>query len=363
MDAYRQLIFPCLRQLDPEAVHDATVIALALAQRSAIGRWLLRTIRGPVPFRPVMVGGLTFPNVLGIAAGFDKEARVAPGLAALGFGHVEVGTLTPYPQAGNPRPRVFRLPADRALINRMGFPNQGIAAALLHLRRIAGQPRNFVLGVSLGKQRETPLGDAARDYVAVMEAVYPFTDYLAVNVSSPNTPGLRALQDERYLASLLSTLDQRRGQLAERYRMKRHPLWLKVAPDLSDAELEQIVAAALDAGIDGIIATNTTTARPDLRDPLKSEDGGLSGAPLAARSLEVLATLRALAGPALPLISVGGIFSAADVAARLAAGASLVQIYTGLVYEGPAVAGRILRGLASSKDSAGADPPAVLSRD
>jgi dihydroorotate dehydrogenase len=362
MDAYRQLIFPCLRQLDPETAHDATVTALALAQRTAIGRWLLQTIRGPVPPRPVEVAGLTYPNVLGVAAGFDKEARVAAGLAALGFGHVEVGTLTPYPQAGNPRPRVFRLTADRALINRMGFPNQGVAAALLHLRRIAGKPRDFVLGVSLGKQRESPLGDAARDYVAVMEAVYPFTDYLAVNVSSPNTPGLRALQGERYLASLLAKLVQRRGELAEWHRMKRLPLWLKVAPDLSDAELEQVVTAALDAGIDGIIATNTTMARPDLRDPLKSEDGGLSGAPLAARSLEVLATLRRLAGPDLPLISVGGIFSAADVAWRLAAGASLVQMYTGLVYEGPAVAGRIMRELAVAGKSTVADRPEVLSR-
>jgi dihydroorotate dehydrogenase len=233
---------------------------------------------------------------------------------------------------------------------------------LLHLRRIAGQPRDFVLGVSLGKQRESPLGDAARDYVAVMEAVYPFTDYLAVNVSSPNTPGLRALQGERYLASLLAKLVQRRGELAEWHRMKRLPLWLKVAPDLSDAELEQVVTAALDAGIDGIIATNTTMARPDLRDPLKSEDGGLSGAPLAARSLEVLATLRRLAGPDLPLISVGGIFSAADVAWRLAAGASLVQMYTGLVYEGPAVAGRIMRELAVAGKSTVADRPEVLSR-
>jgi dihydroorotate dehydrogenase len=345
MDLYRQLIFPALKQFDPESVHDATVAALALAQRSALGRWLLHQIRGAVPAEPVVVSGLHFPNVLGIAAGFDKEAQVAPGLAALGFGHVEVGTLTPYPQPGNPRPRVFRLPADRALVNRMGFPNQGVAAALHHLRPLAAQPRSFVLGVSLGKQKETPLEDAARDYVAVMEAVYPFADYLAVNVSSPNTPGLRALQGEAYLTALLQTLLRRRAQLAGESGERPKPLWLKVAPDLTAVELEQIVTAALTAGVDAIIATNTTTARPNLRDPAQKQEGGLSGAPLAPRSVELLAAIRDLAGPDLPLISVGGIFSAADVAGRLAAGASLVQLYTSLIYEGPALPGRILRNL------------------
>lgn len=348
MDLYRQLIFPILKQVDPETAHAATVSALALAQQNAPGRWLLQQIRGPVPGQPVVVSGLHFPNVLGIAAGFDKDAQVARGLAALGFGHVEVGTLTPYPQLGNPRPRVFRLPADRALINRMGFPNEGVAAALIRLRRLAEQPRDFVLGVSLGKQKETPLEHAARDYIAGMEAVYPFADYLAVNVSSPNTPGLRALQGERYLTSLLQTVLQRRAELGEHAGARPKPLWLKVAPDLSRDELEQIVAAALAAGVDGLISTNTTTARPNLGDSRHNEEGGLSGAPLAPRSLEVLAQLRELVGLELPLISVGGIFSAADVAERLAAGASLVQIYTSLVYEGPALAGRVLRELASS---------------
>jgi|SRR5690606_3952017 len=346
MPLYQQLVFPLLRRFDPETVHDLTVAALALAQRNAAGRWLLQQIRGPVPPQPVVVSGLRFPNVLGIAAGFDKEAEVAPGLAALGFGHVEVGTLTPYPQPGNPRPRIFRLPDDRALINRMGFPNRGVAAALHHLRRLP-RPRDFVVGVSIGKQKETPLEDAARDYLALMNAVYPFADYLALNVSSPNTPGLRALQGKRYLTALLQTLVQRRAELAEQHGAVR-PLWLKVAPDLTPGELAQIVGAALAAGVEAIIATNTTISRPPLRSPHRDESGGLSGAPLAPLSLELLARLRELAGPDLPLVSVGGIFTVADVAERLAAGAALVQLYTGLVYEGPQVAGRILRALAAA---------------
>jgi dihydroorotate dehydrogenase len=349
MDAYRGLIFPFLQRLDPEGVHDATVRALALAQASPAGRRVLQRIRGPVREQPVVVSGLRFPNVLGVAAGFDKEAQAAPGLAALGFGHIEVGTVTPYPQPGNPRPRVFRLPTDRALINRMGFPNQGLPAILPRLRRLAMGPRVYVLGVSLGKQKETALEDAAQDYLTVMEAVYPYADYLAVNISSPNTPGLRALQSERYLAALLESLLERRERLAG-FHGRQRPMWLKVAPDLSDSELEQIVSAALAAGIDGLIATNTTTARLGLRDPRQREEGGLSGAPLAARSLEVLAAMRRLAGDELPLISAGGVFSAADVASRLGAGASLVQIYTGLVYEGPALAGRIQRELAAMDD-------------
>ncbi len=344
MAVYRRLIFPALRRLDPERVHDATVRALALAQASASGRGLLQAMRGPAPAQPVVVSGLRFPNVLGVAAGFDKGAQAAPGLAALGFGHVEVGTLTPYPQAGNPRPRVFRLPADRALINRMGFPNQGLAVILPRLRRLAAAPRDYVLGVSLGKQKETALEDAASDYLTLMEALYPYVDYLAVNISSPNTPGLRALQGERYLTGLLTTLLERGAQLARLHGRPR-PLWLKVAPDLDGGELERIVCAALAAGIHGLIATNTTTARPALQDAQQHEAGGLSGAPLAGRSLELLAAARQLAGARLPLISAGGVFTAADVAARLAAGASLVQIYTGLVYEGPALAGRILREL------------------
>ena len=350
MTLYKRIVFPLLRQLDPERIHEWTLDALALAQAWEPGRRVLQQIAGQVPSRPVELFGLTFPNVLGVAAGFDKEARVAEGLALLGFGHVEVGTLTPYPQPGNPRPRIFRLPPDRALINRMGFPNQGVAQALPRLRALAAQPRSWVLGVSLGKQKETPLAQAVDDYLVVMEAVYPYADYLAVNVSSPNTPGLRELQGQRYLARLLGRLVAARDSLAEQGGVGPRPLLLKIAPDLAPAEVDQIVAAALESGVEGMIATNTTTARSDLSHPHRAEEGGLSGAPLAERSNELIAYIHRQAGDRLPVIGVGGVFSPADVRAKINAGATLVQVYTGLAYEGPGIAGRLLRGLGDATE-------------
>lgn len=349
MSLYRRLLFPLLRRLDAERMHDAALAALEVAQATTAGRFFLRRIAGDVPRRPVRLFGLTFPNILGMAAGFDKDARVATGLACLGFGHVEVGTLTPYPQSGNPRPRVFRLPADRALINRMGFPNRGTAQAVARLRaaRAAGTQSEMVMGVSLGKQKETPLAEAAGDYVAVMRAVFPDADYLAVNVSSPNTPDLRALQGGRYLDGLLQRLAEEGEALAEEHG-QRPPLLLKIAPDLTWAEVDAIIAAALDGGVAGIIATNTTVSRRGVHDARREEEGGLSGAPLAARSNELIAYVSRQTAGRLPIIGVGGVFSAADVRAKLDAGAELVQVYTGLVYEGPAMAGRILRELERS---------------
>lgn len=354
MGFYRRRLFPLLRRLDAERVHDATLRALEAAQATSAGRFLLRSFAGDVPQQPVRAFGLTFPNVLGVAAGFDKDARVMAGLACLGFGHVEVGTLTPYPQMGNPKPRIFRLPADRALINRMGFPNEGVAQAVNRLRAMGagtagedGSPR-VVTGVSLGKQKETPLAEAAVDYIMVMRAVYPYADYLAVNVSSPNTPGLRALQGERYLERLLDRLGEEAEALAEAYG-RRRPLLLKIAPDLTPAELNVILEAALKGGVAGIIATNTTVAREGLRDRRRTEEGGLSGAPLAERSNEMISTIHRQTAGALPIIGVGGVFSAADVRAKLDAGAALVQVYTGLVYEGPGMAGRLLRRLAAGR--------------
>lgn len=333
---------------------------LELAQRWRPGRWLLRRIAGFIPHRPVQVFGLTFPNVLGVAAGFDKDARVAPGLACLGFGHVEVGTLTPRPQTGNPRPRLFRLPGDQAIINRLGFPNQGVTAAVSRLERcgdwgIRGLekgtspnpliPARFILGVSLGKQKETPLQAAAADYAAVMRAVYPYADYLAVNVSSPNTPGLRQLQGGRYLADLLQTLTSENKALAVQHGVAARPLLVKIAPDLTWAELDDILAQAMAHGVSGLIATNTTLARTGLRHPLQKESGGLSGRPLAQRSNEMITYVAGQLGDQLPVMGVGGIFTAADVKAKLDAGACLVQLYTGLVYQGPGLAGQILRQL------------------
>ena len=354
MSFYRRLLFPVLRRLDAERAHDVTLLALQAAQGTPAGRFLLRCLAGDLPQQPVRVFGLTFPNVLGVAAGFDKDARVATGLGCLGFGHVEVGTLTPYPQTGNPKPRIFRLPADRALINRMGFPNQGAVQAVARLRTMrpgaaddgaAGRP---VVGVSIGKQKETPLAQAAADYVTVMRAVYPYADYLAVNVSSPNTPGLRELQGARYLERLLGRLEEEAQALAEAHG-RRRPLLLKIAPDLAEGELDVILAAALSGGVAGIIATNTTVARQGLQDRRRAEKGGLSGAPLAERSNEVIAYVRRQTAGALPVIGVGGVFTPAGVRAKLDAGASLVQVYTGLVYEGPGMAGRLLRDLAAGR--------------
>ncbi|MCI0398317.1 MAG: quinone-dependent dihydroorotate dehydrogenase [Chloroflexi bacterium] len=344
MTLYKRIIFPLLRRLDAEQVHERTLAALELAQYTSFGHFLLRRLAGPIPRQPVHLFGLTFPNVLGVAAGFDKDARVAAGLALLGFGHVEAGTLTPQPQPGNPRPRLFRLPEDGALLNRMGFPNEGVAAAAPRLAKLAQAGRTFVLGISLGKQKETPLAEAADDYLAVMRAVYPYADYLAINVSSPNTPGLRELQGGAYLDQLLADLAAENQALAE--TMAPRPLLLKIAPDLSWPELDDILAAAERRQISGIVATNTTTGRAGLRSPLREETGGLSGRPLATRSNEVIAYIHRQTRGRLPIIGVGGVFTAADAQARLDAGAALVQVYTGLVYEGPGMAGRILRGLA-----------------
>lgn len=343
---YQQILFPFLAKFDSERVHEQTLALLALGQR----RWLrplLRLIAGPIPAQPVSLLGLTFPNVLGMAAGFDKEVRVASGLAMLGFGHVEVGTLTPRPQAGNPRPRIFRLLPEQALINRMGFPNQGVATAVPHLQALAAQPRHFVLGVSLGKQKETPLADAAEDYIAVMQAVYAQADYLAVNISSPNTPGLRELQGGNYLAHLLQALQRENRRLGQQMGKRPRPLLVKIAPDLSWAELDQILTAVQDSEVDGLIATNTTLSRDGVSGRLAEEAGGLSGRPLSQRSTEIIRYIARQGNGRWPIIGVGGISSAADIQAKLDAGASLVQLYTALIYQGPRLPGRLLRQLAA----------------
>lgn len=342
---YEKLFFPAIRHLDPEMAHDRTLNALELAQSNSLGRAMLRSIAGEVPVQPVQVGRLHFPNPLGIAAGFDKDARVVRGLALLGFGHVEVGTLTPRPQPGNPRPRIFRLPADGAVINRMGFPNGGVAAAVPRLRALAEHPHDFVLGVSLGKQKETPLADAAGDYIAVMRAVHAYADYLAVNISSPNTPGLRELQGGRYLERLLGALVAENRGLAAADKSSP-PLWVKVAPDLEPREVDEIMEALVATGVDGIIVANTTLARDGLADQARSEAGGLSGRPLRERATELIGYIHQQMRDALPIIGVGGVGSAAEAREKLDAGAAVVQIYTSMIYGGPGLPGRILRDLA-----------------
>jgi dihydroorotate dehydrogenase len=346
MGLYQQLLWPAFRSMEPEAAHDRIVQMLRLAQSNPLGRSVLRSIAGKLPSQPVTAFGLTFPNVVGVAAGFDKNVRVAPGLGELGFGHVEVGTLTPRPQQGNPRPRVFRLLEDEAVINRMGFPNCGVEDALPRLKRMSPATRTWVLGVSLGKQKETPLADAADDYVTVMREVYVSADYLAVNISSPNTPDLRDLQHDAYLDGLLGALVEERNALAKRHRVKARPLLLKIAPDLTHAELDGILEAALRHGLNGLIATNTTLSRDGARSPLTRETGGLSGKPLAGRSTAIIAHAHRHAGDKLPIIGVGGVLDPNDAREKLDAGAVLVQVYTGMVYRGPAIAGNIVRGVA-----------------
>jgi dihydroorotate dehydrogenase len=302
-------------------------------------------VAGEIPCNSIRCCGLTFPNALGVAAGFDKDVQVTPGLALLGFGHIEIGTITPRPQIGNPKPRIFRLPADKALINRMGFPNVGAQSAVARLRAFAQENRQYVIGVSLGKQKETALVDAAEDYLKVLHATYRYGDYFVVNVSSPNTPELRKLQGSQYLAELLRTLMNSSVALAHEFQVTRRPLLVKIAPDLSRLELDDILQTIIDERIDGLIATNTTIQRAGLMDANQSERGGLSGAPLAQTSTTMIRHIAQRTEGKLPIIGVGGINTARDARDKLEAGATLVQLYTSLVYQGPGIAGRILRGL------------------
>jgi dihydroorotate dehydrogenase len=324
------LVRPLLRALPPETAHALTLTALAAGLAG----------RSPRPDPPMLrqhLWGLDFANPVGIAAGFDKDARVPDALLRLGFGFVEVGTVTPRPQPGNPQPRVFRLDADAALINRLGFNSSGLDTVVARLRARAG--RGGIVGINVGRNRDS--SDAEADYAEGVRRGAPVADYLVVNVSSPNTPGLRDLQAAASLKALLRQL------IAAREQAGRHPpLLLKIAPDLGAEERADIAAVALASGIDGIIVANTTVARPStLQSPGAAEAGGLSGRPLFDPSTEVLRDMYRLTEGRLPLVGVGGIASAADAYAKIRAGASLVQLYTGLVFAGPALLGRIKTGL------------------
>jgi len=327
------IAYACMKlalfRMDPERAHE-----LALRAARAGGSGLARLCGGrTVAGLECEVAGLTFPNPVGLAAGLDKNGIALPFWRALGFGHVEVGTVTPRPQPGNPPPRVWRFPKWRALGNRMGFPSDGAAMVSARLKR--DKLYGDRVGINLGKNRDTPLQRAAEDYVNALNGTRSVADYFVVNVSSPNTPGLRELQSKQYLADLLGRVKHAAGKT---------PLFVKLSPDLDEQGLADAVAACRASRCQGLVLTNTTLARPE---GLPEFEGGLSGRPLAARAREVLAEARRLAGDALPLISVGGIDSPEEAAARLAAGASLVQVYTGLVYEGPGLVGRILRHLAT----------------
>ncbi|GAB5601508.1 quinone-dependent dihydroorotate dehydrogenase [Thermus sp. FJN-A] len=320
--------------LDPEAAHELTLGLLSFwSERGPLLRVPARLLRVEDPRLRVEALGLAFPNPLGLAAGMDKDARALGAWWALGFGFAEVGTLTPRPQEGNPRPRLFRLVEDRALINRMGFNNRGAREAATRLKRFRERGLPLPVGVNLGKNRDTPLERAAEDYLEALKALEPYGDYFVLNVSSPNTPGLRALQEGPFLDELLSRLRPATPK----------PLLLKVAPDLSPQALDEVVALAQKHRLEGLVAVNTTLSREGLRSPLAQEAGGLSGRPLKERALAVLHHLAQAGG--LTLVSVGGVETPLDLWERLKAGASLVQVYTGFVYGGPLFPRRLLKGL------------------
>ena len=334
---------PFLFGMDAEAAHELTMEMLARGQRTPLQwAWCGETVSDPV-----QLAGLTFPNRVGMAAGLDKNARCIDGLAAMGFGFVEVGTVTPRPQPGNPKPRMFRLPAARALINRLGFNNDGLDAFIANVQRsqVRSQGKPLLLGLNIGKNAATPIEDATSDYLKCLEGVYPHADYVTVNISSPNTKNLRALQSDEALDALLGAIAEHREKLATA-QGRRVPIFVKIAPDLTEDQVAVIAATLQRHGMDGVIATNTTIGRDAVQGMAHAQEtGGLSGAPVLAASNAVIRQLRAALGPAFPIIGVGGVMSAQDAVGKIRAGADVVQIYTGLIYEGPALVSKAARAI------------------
>jgi dihydroorotate dehydrogenase len=334
-------IRPLLFKLDPEQAHRYTLQLIRLAGNIQPINWLLRTIYS-APERPVKAFGMDFSNPIGLAAGYDKDGLGWRGLTCLGFGHIEIGTVTPKPQIGNPKPRIFRLPIDHALINRMGFPGLGEDFVLREINK--PRPKKIILGVNIGKNKDTPLESAETDYLELLRIFSPLADYLTVNISSPNTVGLRRLQERQALDALLGILIEEREKLTIN-GIKRKPLLVKLAADLTDPELDDVLEVVLSRKMDGVIATNTTTSRDGLKSMLAAESGGLSGQPLFSHSLEMVGKIVQRTSGKLPVVGVGGIMNTTDVQKMLDAGAVLVQIYTGLIYEGPGLVSRILKEL------------------
>ena len=336
-----------LFSLDPEVAHELTLQALAGTQGTPL-QWAYGAARIE---DPIELAGLRFPNRVGLAAGLDKNARCIDGLGAMGFGFVEVGTVTPLAQGGNPKPRIFRLPVAKALINRLGFNNEGLSAFIANVQRSAlyrqrqqtgsRSARPMLLGLNVGKNAATPIERATDDYLACLDGVYPYADYVAVNISSPNTQNLRSLQSDAALDGLLGALADRREELASKaaasgHPARRVPIFVKIAPDLDASQVQAIAATLKRHGMDGVIATNTTLAREAVKGQAHAEQaGGLSGAPVLLPSNRVIAQLRAALGQSFPIIGVGGIMSAEDAVSKIRAGADVVQIYTGLIYQGP----------------------------
>ncbi|MBA3591909.1 quinone-dependent dihydroorotate dehydrogenase [Methylibium sp.] len=332
---------PFLFGLDAEHAHELTLGSIAKLQNTPLQcLW-----QQPRVADPVTVAGLQFPNRIGLAAGLDKNGRCIDGLGAMGFGFIEVGTVTPLPQPGNPKPRVFRLPEADALINRLGFNNDGLDAFLANVRRAHFRQGGGILGLNIGKNAATPIERAADDYLLCLEGVYEHADYVTVNISSPNTQNLRSLQGDAALDALLGKLQERRQRLSARHR-RAVPLFVKIAPDLDEAQVGLIAATLTRNAIDGVIATNTTLAREAVVGLAHAgETGGLSGRPLAAASNRVVRQLRSALGATYPIIGVGGVMSAADARAKREAGADLVQIYTGLIFQGPELVAQAARAL------------------
>lgn len=338
-----------LFRLDPETAHQFTLQLLRIGGMELVYSILHSTYS--VPSNPVQAFGLTFKNPVGLAAGYDKNAIAIKGLSALGFGHLEVGTVTLKSQPGNPRPRVFRLLEDEAVINRMGFPSNGADYVVHELKRLNVRTltrENIVLGINLGKNKDTPIENAAEDYMSLMKIFAPLADYLTINISSPNTVGLRRLQGREMLEDLLGAVAYERRKLSltpdpsPYARGERVPILVKIAPDLSDEELDDAVGVTLDKGMDGIIATNTTLAREGLMSKYQNESGGLSGSPLKVRSETVLHQVVKRVNGKIPIVSVGGIMCPDDAKRRLEIGATLIQLYTGLIYQGPGLVKNIL---------------------
>lgn len=334
---------PFLFGMDAEAAHELTMDMLARGQRTPMQwAWCHETVNDPIT-----LAGLQFPNRVGLAAGLDKNARCIDGLAAMGFGFVEVGTVTPKGQPGNAKPRMFRLPQARALINRLGFNNEGLDAFIANVQRsqVRQQGKPLLLGLNIGKNATTPIENATGDYLTCLKGVYPHADYVTVNISSPNTQNLRALQGDEALDALLAAIAGHREKLATAHG-RRVPVFVKIAPDLSEEQVAVIAATLQRHGMDGVIATNTTISRDAVQGlPHAQETGGLSGAPVLAASNAVISQLRAALGSGYPIIGVGGIMSAEDAMSKIRAGADVVQIYTGLIYEGPALISRAARAI------------------
>ncbi len=343
LDIYRSLIRPALFRLDPEKAHE---LAFGFLKNSSFALPLLRSMYAPESSEMVKIGNITFRNRLGLAAGLDKNGEALPFWDALGFSHAEIGTVTPLPQPGNEKPRLFRLASAGALINRMGFNNPGSAIVRENMLKTRHRlSAGFVTGINIGKNKLTPMENAAEDYMKCMESLYDVADYFTVNISSPNTPGLRQLQDEKHLGELLSQLKAKNVSLADSFKSAPKDIFLKIAPDLDDESLPGIISACRENAVTAVIATNTTVSRPGLGKEAQ-ESGGLSGRPLKNLSDSVLAKLNSIRRTSaidMPhLIGVGGVFSRSDYDDKIAGGAELVQIYTGLIYEGPGIIKQIL---------------------